>query len=246
MSNHLRVLLVLIGFALLAPATSPAQECAVGCASQLKACVRNGRTSSFTCKLSCLTNPPAEGRRACVKACADVARTARSGCGSSLDNCVNTCAPAAGTPDQHSCLAPCGASLRDCAGTAVANTRACLEPCRDAADRLGCLSDCVSAAQASATACASNLSTCASDCGVTPPGIPTGTTTVTDGACDAQCGIDLTHCLATASQSVFSCGASCFVSLNPFQCLLGCKDSAVTGAAACRSTAESCHTACAQ
>ena len=229
------------GLALLAPGAAPAQECSTGCGAQLKACVRNTRADAFACKLDCLANPPAEGRRACVQACGDVSRTARSSCKTAIEACVDTCAPTLITPDQQTCLAPCGTALGECARTVIDDARACLTPCRDAADRVACWRDCVSGAQTSATACAGDLNVCASGCGVTAPPLPTPPI---GGTCAAQCGSDLTHCLGDVAQTALACGSTCFSGPNPFQCLQACKAPAEAGAAACRSTYDSCGAAC--
>ncbi|MFN8640465.1 MAG: hypothetical protein U0802_01925 [Candidatus Binatia bacterium] len=96
----------LLGLALLAagPGAARAQECALGCASQLKACVRNSRADAFGCELTArrMRRPraaPACGlRRRVARRPQHLLVTARS------EACVDTCAPTLITPDQQSCL----------------------------------------------------------------------------------------------------------------------------------------------
>ena len=242
MLHRLTFFVALLGLALLAPGPSRAQECSTGCSAQVKACVRNAKADGFACKIDCLANAPAEGRRACVQACGSASRATRSSCVTAIRECIDTCAPTVISPDQQTCLAPCGTALGECARSVVDDTRACLSTCRDAADKVACWRDCVSGAQTSATACAGDLNVCASGCGVTPPPLPTPPV---GGTCGAQCGADLTQCLSDVASAALTCGSGCFASPNPFQCLVGCKDPAAAGAAACRTTFDSCTASCA-
>lgn len=242
MSHRLLFFAASLGLALLAPGASRAEECSSGCGAQLKACVRTARADAFACKLDCLANPPAEGRRACVQACADAVRAIRTSCKTQVEGCVDTCAPALLTPDQRSCLAPCGTALGECARAAIADARECLAPCRDAADRVACWRDCVATAQTGATACAGDLGACATSCGVTPPPLPTPPPA---DACGAQCRTDLTQCLADVAQTAFACGSTCFSGASPLQCLQACTAPAEAGAAACRDAYDGCSASCA-
>ncbi|MFN8640466.1 MAG: hypothetical protein U0802_01930 [Candidatus Binatia bacterium] len=52
--------------------------------------------------------------------------------------------------------------MGECARTVNDDARACLTPCRDAADRTACWRDCVGSAQAGATLRAGDLNVCAS------------------------------------------------------------------------------------
>ncbi len=232
---------IVLGLALLAAMPANAQECTSGCGAQLKACVRSARANAFACKLDCLVNPPADGRRACVQGCSDAARAERSSCLGQQDGCANTCAPPAITPGAQPCLAGCGSALGDCARTVIGDVKACLSTCRDATDRLGCLRDCVGGVQTTATSCTTDLSVCAAGCGVTlppPPPPPTGT------GCTATCGSGLTQCLADLGSTAFTCAGGCAGSADLFQCLLDCKAPTQQGAAACRATFDGCTGAC--
>ena len=243
MKRSLFAVAIGVGLALLGAGPSSAQECTVGCGAQIKACVRTARGDAFACKLDCLTNAPADGRRACLSACGDKARAARGSCGAQQGGCQSTCTPPNTTPIDRACLAPCGTALGDCAKGVFEDAKTCLSGCRDAVDRLGCVKDCITGAQTSGSGCAADLSLCAAGCGVpTPPPLPTPTP---GGSCTKNCGAALTHCLGDVANAVFACGLGCAGNANPFQCLLACKDPAQQGAATCRTDFNTCTASCA-